>query len=112
MSDEVERDSQHVPVEYHHFDISDEDGPTGLDLDRTHNGLVRTADGVTIVSTGIHTGYVDVTVSLHEAEPSPDDGNWQEIVEISAHSAAGTPPSTSHPTKSPSGPPGVRVFHE
>ncbi|MFE2669263.1 hypothetical protein [Streptomyces mirabilis] len=89
MSDEVERDSQHVPVEYHQFDISDEDGPTGLDLDRTHNGLVRTADGVTIVSTGIHTGYVDVTVSLHEAEPSLDDGNWQEIVEISAHSASG-----------------------
>ncbi|WP_432033699.1 hypothetical protein [Streptomyces antibioticus] len=89
MSDEVERGSGPVPVQYHQFNISDEDGPTGPDLDRGHNGLVQVTDGVVIVLTGIHTGDVDVSVTLHEAEPAPDIGDWQEIVEISAHSASG-----------------------
>ncbi|MFI9771827.1 hypothetical protein ACIHJG_33915 [Streptomyces sp. NPDC052415] len=89
MSDETQRDTGLVPVQYHQFEISDEDGPTGPDLDRGHNGLVRVADGVITVLTGIHTGDVDVTVTLHHSEPSPDGGNWQEIVEISAHSASG-----------------------
>ncbi|WP_143675165.1 hypothetical protein [Streptomyces sp. JV178] len=46
-------------------------------------------DGVIVVMTGIHTGDVDVTVTLHPAEPAPDEGDWQDIVEISAHSASG-----------------------
>ncbi|MFE2530724.1 hypothetical protein [Streptomyces sp. NPDC059371] len=89
MTDEIERGSGKVPVQYHQFDISDEDGPTGPDLDRGHNSLVRVADGVTIVMTGIHTGDVDVTVPLHETEPTADSGDWQDIVEISAHSTSG-----------------------
>jgi hypothetical protein len=89
MSDEVARGNGRVPVQYHQFDISDEDGPTGPDLERGHNGLVRVADGVTTVMTGIHTGEVDVTVTLHETEPVPDGANWQEILEVSAHSASG-----------------------
>ncbi|MEU8993131.1 hypothetical protein AB0C98_43265 [Streptomyces sp. NPDC048558] len=89
MSDEVERSRGNVPVQYHQFDITDEDGPTGPDLERRHNGLVRVADGVTVIMTGIHTGDVDVTVTLHDSEPAPDDGDWQDIVEISAHSASG-----------------------
>lgn len=89
MSDEVERGSGPVPVQYHQFNISDEDGPTGPDLSYQHNGLVQVTDGVTIVLTGIHTGDVDVNVTLYEAEPAPDSGDWQEIVEISAHSASG-----------------------
>jgi hypothetical protein len=89
MGEEATRGNAHLPVQYHQFDISDEDGPTGPDLERGHNALVRVADGVTIVITGIHTGGVDVTVTLHETEPAPDDGNWQEIVEVSAHSASG-----------------------
>jgi hypothetical protein len=89
MSDEVERGHGHVPVQYYQFDISDEDGPTGPELERGHNGLVRVADGVTIVITGIHTGDVDVTVTLHETAPAPDNRDWQEIVEVSAHSASG-----------------------
>ncbi|WP_371583896.1 hypothetical protein [Streptomyces sp. NBC_01314] len=89
MSDEVERGKGSVPVQYHQFDISDEEGPTGPDLARGHNGLLQVADGVTVVMTGIHTGDVDVTVVLHQAEPAPDCGNWQEIVEISAHSDSG-----------------------
>lgn len=88
MSDEVERDNGLVPVQYHQFDISDEGGPAA-DLEREHNGLVRVADGAITVMTGIHTGDVDVTVTLHGAQPTPDGGDWQEIVEISAHSASG-----------------------
>jgi len=89
MSKEVERRSVTVPVQYHQFDISDEDGPTGPDLDRRHNGLVRAADGVTVVMTGIHTGDVGVTVTLHRPEPPPGEEDWQEIVEISAHAPSG-----------------------
>ncbi|MFD9112344.1 hypothetical protein [Streptomyces bottropensis] len=89
MSDEVEQGRGSVPVQYHQFDISDEDGPTGPELAREHNGLLRVVDGVIVVVTGIHTGDVDVTVVLHQSEPVPDGGDWQEIVEISAHSASG-----------------------
>ncbi|WP_226535761.1 hypothetical protein [Streptomyces daghestanicus] len=89
MSDEVERGNGLVPVQYHQFDISDEHGPAGPDLGRDHNGLVQVADGAITVMTGIHTGDVDVTVTLHPTQPSPDSGPWQEIVEVSAHSASG-----------------------
>lgn len=89
MSNEAERGRGRVPVRYHQFDISDEDGPTGPDLESGHNGLVRVADGVTIVMTGVHTGDVEVTVALHATEPAPEIGDWQEIVEVSAHSASG-----------------------
>ncbi|MFF4542207.1 hypothetical protein [Streptomyces aureus] len=89
MTDKVERGSGSVPVQYHQFDISDEDGPTGPDLNRGHNGLVRVDAGITIVMTGIHTGDVDVTATLHETEPAVDSGHWQDIVEISAHSTSG-----------------------
>ncbi|WP_221354427.1 hypothetical protein [Streptomyces beigongshangae] len=89
MSDEVERGNGLVPVQYHQFDISDEDGPAGPGLGRGHNGLAQVADGTITVMTGIHTGDVDVTVTLHHAQPPPGSDPWQEIVEISAHSASG-----------------------
>jgi hypothetical protein len=89
MSGEAEGDTGLVPVQYHQFEISDEDGPTGPDMDRGHNGRLRVADGVITVMTGIHTGDVHVTVALHPCAPAPDTGDWQEIVEISAHSASG-----------------------
>ena len=89
MSTEVVRGAGSVPVHYHQFDIGDEGGSAGPDLAREHNGLMRVADGVITVVTGIHTGEVAVTVALSHSEPSPDPGDWQEIVEISAHSASG-----------------------
>jgi hypothetical protein len=85
----MERAGGLVPVQYHQFNISDEDGSAGSDLPPDHNGLVRVTDGVVTVLTGIHTGTVHVTVARHESEPAPDDGDWQECVEISAHSASG-----------------------
>ncbi|MEV8550845.1 hypothetical protein AB0L04_13585 [Streptomyces glaucescens] len=89
MSDEVERGCGLVPVQYHQFEISDEEGPAGPDLARAHNGLVRVADGVITVMTGIHTGDIDVTVTLHDTEPAPGNSDWQEIVDISARSPSG-----------------------
>ncbi|MFI5972858.1 hypothetical protein [Streptomyces sp. NPDC051452] len=52
-----------VPVHYHQFRISDEDGSVGPDLPRRHNGLVEVEDGIATILTGIHTGDVDITVT-------------------------------------------------
>jgi len=89
MSDAVETGNGLVPVEHHQFDISDEGGSAGDDVGRVHNGLVHVTDGAITVMTGIRTGDVDVTVTLHHTEPAPDRGDWQEILEISAESASG-----------------------
>ncbi|MGW2520820.1 hypothetical protein ACWC09_28160 [Streptomyces sp. NPDC001617] len=89
MRDQAEQGRQLVPVHYHQFRISDEDGPVGPDLPREHNGLVEVEDGIATVLTGIHTGDVDVTVTFHHDAPPPPDPQWQEIVEVSLHSASG-----------------------
>lgn len=89
MSNETRCGNTSFPLHYQQSDISDEDGPTGPDLERRHNGLVQISDGLTCVIPGLHTGDVDVTVTLYETEPAPDNGNWQEIVEVPAHSASG-----------------------
>ncbi|MGW2748821.1 hypothetical protein [Streptomyces sp. NPDC001450] len=78
-----------VPVQYHQFQINDVDGPAGPDLPRTHNGLVEVQDGIATVHTGIHTGDVDVTITLHTDTPEPGEAVWEEIVEVSLHSASG-----------------------
>ncbi|SNX55695.1 hypothetical protein SAMN06272735_0121 [Streptomyces sp. TLI_55] len=59
MSDAVETGNGLAPVQRHQFDISDEDGPAGDELDRSHNGLVRVTDGAVTVMTAIHTGDVE-----------------------------------------------------
>ncbi|MFJ4585046.1 hypothetical protein [Streptomyces echinatus] len=78
-----------VPVQYHQFQINDEDCPAGSDLPRGHNGLVEVQDGIATVHTGIHTGDVDVTVTLHTSIPHLGDTEWDEIVEVSLHSVSG-----------------------
>ncbi|MEU9575558.1 hypothetical protein AB0D62_38180 [Streptomyces massasporeus] len=89
MSRQVAYGSGLVPVAYHQFLISDEDGPAAADLSAAHNGLIEVTDGEIAVLTGVSNGDVDVTVTLHETEPVPNGEDWQEIVEISAHSASG-----------------------
>ncbi|MFE6410083.1 hypothetical protein ACFVOR_24480 [Streptomyces sp. NPDC057837] len=90
MSDEVERANGLVPVQYHQFEIRDEEEHLGgARRERGHDGLVDVTHGAVTVLTGIHTGDVDVTVALHASRPRPDSGDWQEIVEVSAHSASG-----------------------
>ncbi|MEU7061999.1 hypothetical protein [Streptomyces sp. NPDC046197] len=76
-------------MQYHQFQISDEAGPAGPDVPYTHNGLVELQDGITTVHTGIHTGDVAVTISLHTDTPQRGDAEWDEIVEVSLHSASG-----------------------
>ncbi|MFF7975819.1 hypothetical protein [Streptomyces sp. NPDC007905] len=46
-------------------------------------------DVIASVLTGIHTGDVDVTVTFHTNAPQPGGAEWEEIVEISLHSASG-----------------------
>ncbi|MDI1455686.1 hypothetical protein ACWDU8_12850 [Streptomyces sp. NPDC003388] len=89
MSDQAEYGRGLVPVQYHQFQINDEDGPAGPDLPRTHNGLIEVQDGIATVHTGIHTGDVDVTITQHAEAPAPGDAEWDEIVEVSLHSASG-----------------------
>ncbi|MEU1409064.1 hypothetical protein ABZ471_43635 [Streptomyces sp. NPDC005728] len=89
MSDQAEQGHGLVPVQYHQFQINDEDGPAGPDLPREHNGLVVVQDGIATVHTGIHTGDVDVTVALHTDAPQSWDAGWDEIVEVSLRSASG-----------------------
>ncbi|MET7382805.1 hypothetical protein ABZT08_29050 [Streptomyces sp. NPDC005526] len=89
MSDQAEQARGAVPVQYHQFRISDEAGPAGPDLPGSRTGLVEVEDGIVAVLTGIHTGEVDVTVARHFDAPEPDGGDWQEIVEVSLHSASG-----------------------
>ncbi|MFF8953515.1 hypothetical protein ACF09I_32630 [Streptomyces sp. NPDC014940] len=89
MSDQAEYGRGLVPVQYHQFQINDEDGPAGPDLPRTHNGLIEVQDGIATVHTGIHTGDVDVTITQHAEAPAPGDAEWDEIVEVSLHSVSG-----------------------
>ncbi|MEU8470414.1 hypothetical protein AB0F30_21285 [Streptomyces sp. NPDC029006] len=76
-------------MQYHQFKVSDEAGPAGFDLPRTHNGLVEVQDGIVTVLTGIHTGDVDVTVTLRTGIPGIGSARWEEIVEVSLHSESG-----------------------
>jgi hypothetical protein len=89
MSDQAEQGRGLVPVQYHQFQISDEDGPAGPDLPAEHNGLIEVQDGIATIRTGIHTGDVDVTVTFHTETPRPEDIAWDEIVEVSLHSVSG-----------------------
>ncbi|MEV5432702.1 hypothetical protein [Streptomyces sp. NPDC052701] len=77
-----------VHAEYHLFQITDPHGPVADDLDASHTGLVSADGGAIEVTTGIHTGDVQVTVELHLQRPDLARG-WEEIAEISCHSPSG-----------------------
>lgn len=88
MDEQAPTDSDLVAVEYHHFQITDPDGPVADDVDASVTGLVSASGGIIEVSTGIHTGDVRVTVELHLQRPEPGTG-WEEIAEISCTSSSG-----------------------
>ncbi|WP_406260266.1 hypothetical protein OIA45_19355 [Streptomyces chartreusis] len=77
-----------VDAQYHHFQITDPQGPLAGDLDSAHNGLVSSSGGAIEVTTGIHTGSVRVTVELHAQRPDVA-ADWEEIAEISCHAPSG-----------------------
>ncbi|GGO99117.1 hypothetical protein [Wenjunlia tyrosinilytica] len=89
MNEPNEQGRAAVSAAYHQFLIRDDEGSLGPDLPAHHNGLVHLQDGEGYVHTGIHSGDVEVTVTMHRTEPAPDPGPWQEIVEISLNSASG-----------------------
>lgn len=77
-----------VHAEYHLFQITDPQGSVADDLDPSHTGLVSADGGAIEVTTGIHTGDVQVTVEAHAQLPDPAHG-WEEIAEISCRSLSG-----------------------
>ncbi|MET7457968.1 hypothetical protein ABZT03_40210 [Streptomyces sp. NPDC005574] len=90
MSDHAHTDSGRVRVDYHHFLVHDPEGSvTEEELDVSHNGLIALSDGQAEIHTGIHSGYVQVTVVAHRDAPETAPGQWEEIVEVSLHSPSG-----------------------
>ena len=77
-----------VHAEYHLFQIADPQGPVADNLDANRTGLVSADGGAIEVTTGIHTGDVQVRVEPHSQRPEPAEG-WEEIAEISCHSSSG-----------------------
>jgi hypothetical protein len=53
------------------------------------NGLIVVQSGVSVINTGIHTGNVHVSVSLHDQPPPVDVEEWEEVVEVSLSSQLG-----------------------
>lgn len=48
----------------------------------TSNGLFRQVDMTLAISTGIHTGYVWLTVEIREEAPTfPDPAQWDEVID-------------------------------
>ncbi|GAB2895801.1 hypothetical protein GCM10027074_74220 [Streptomyces deserti] len=88
MNDPARTGTALVHAEYHLFQISDPQGPVADDLDASRTGLVSADGGAIEVTTGIHTGDVQVTVEPYSHRPDPAQG-WEEIAEISCHSPSG-----------------------
>lgn len=73
-------------------DTDDAEGPDGLTGDHpTHPvGIIRVGDGHAFLITGTHTGTVGFTVAVSESEPDPDMDGYEDIVEVSFESEAGS----------------------
>lgn len=68
-----------VHAEYHLFRITDPQGPVADDLDASLTGLVSADGGAIEVTTGIHTGNVQVTVESHRQAPDPAQGRKRSL---------------------------------
>ncbi|MGW1894209.1 hypothetical protein ACWCP6_28800 [Streptomyces sp. NPDC002004] len=90
MNEPVVSASGPVPVAYHQFHVTDPEGSVSPEeTDPSDTGLVSISDGQIEISTGIHTGDVEVMAAAYRSEAAPDAGDWQEIVEVSVHSPSG-----------------------
>jgi hypothetical protein len=76
------------PVNYAQFYVLDgntdrtvhpEPGAPG----ESHAGILRTVRGGAFLSTGLASGVVDLTVSIHHHEPRPLLEEYQDVVEVS-----------------------------
>ncbi|GII03451.1 hypothetical protein [Planobispora takensis] len=61
------------------------------DDDPAHSlGIISVADGVALLTIGTHYGKVRFDVQVTQREPDPDLGSYEDIVEISFDSEAGS----------------------
>jgi hypothetical protein len=107
-----------VYVTYHQFWLVDYavSGPSNP-FSAMRNGLVVVQPGVTVIATGIHTGYIRVTVNLHQGPPTVDTDGWDEVVEVSMESVTGQVricgmmdhPLDAFPVLTPGGPGSYRL---
>ncbi|MBB5957425.1 hypothetical protein FHS29_004020 [Saccharothrix tamanrassetensis] len=86
MNEPVRNAHALLRLSYHQFELVDRgmDGTSPPTLDAAHaNGLVAAQRGAAVVLASIHTGYVDLSVDLHDHAPEPDTAPWDDVVEIS-----------------------------
>lgn len=80
-----------VPVSHHQFFLLD-DGTYPEDGGRLSwhdNGLATTAPGILAITTGIHTGPVELVVERHTSAPPPQPDPWEDIAEVTVHTPTG-----------------------
>ncbi|MEH3153876.1 MAG: hypothetical protein PGN29_00490 [Gordonia paraffinivorans] len=77
--------SGEVSVSYHQFYLATQQEWSGdywASFTGQRNGLIGTVDSACApIGTGLHTGEVEVTVSIQSGRPPLDLENWEEIVE-------------------------------
>lgn len=82
--------SSPVRVDYSTFDLADSGRHTAMGS-RPENGLIYSASGHAVICTGIHSGWVNVTVTARQYPPiDVDTDAWDEVVDHSVESLTGT----------------------
>jgi hypothetical protein len=80
-----------TPVHYGQLYLLDGDADLPpFDGARTPPGLVRVEPGAAVMMTGLHTGTVQFTVSVHDQMPAPQLDAYDDVVEASFESRDGT----------------------
>jgi hypothetical protein len=78
-------------VHYGQLYLLDGEGETpGFDIRPRTVGIIGTEPGAAILLTGLHTGTVGFTVTVHDGDPGPDLDGYEDVVEISFDSRDGT----------------------
>lgn len=78
-----------IECTHHHFGLTPDGFWPTRTVGRASNGLVTAADGVVVVSTGIHTGGVRVEAQTWPHPSAVDASSWEDIGETSVHAASG-----------------------
>ncbi|TWG07606.1 hypothetical protein [Saccharopolyspora dendranthemae] len=84
MTQPLLRLSGTVPVSHHQFFLLDaRTYPTdGGRLSWRDNGLATSAAGILALSTGIHTGEINLVVERFDNAPPPDLHGWEDVTEL------------------------------
>lgn len=85
-----ERHVGQVYVQYAQYYVRDVDADKPAPSpERGGNGVISVAPDAALLTCGIHTGDVPVTVELWDSAPPLDTGAWDEAAEVSFHSTTG-----------------------